>query len=268
MSTVYIIGNGFDLNLGLKTSYRDFVTSDIFYDRIKSGNSLFDHLNDININSNWIDIEKELIIFSRNKSGKYFLRDYKELCALLKQYIKNIDLSQINTHSRAYNLFSNDETEDQVTIINFNYTETISKVFESKLNREYDNVKIINIHGSVKADEIIFGVDDTANINEDHTFLYKSCSSIYNGRDCINALKSFKKLHVFGHSLGESDHMYLGFFRHLSTYEADEEKEINIYHYGENDKYRIHKQLHILTGGNVSKLKNNTCLSIIDAMES
>jgi hypothetical protein len=268
MSTVYIIGNGFDLNLGLKTSYRDFVTSNIFNDRIKSGNSLFDHLHKININSNWIDIEKELITFSRYYSDKYFLRNYKELCTLLKQYIKNIDLSQINTNSRAYNLFSNDDTEDQVTIINFNYTETISNIFESKLNREYDNVKIINIHGDVKTDEIIFGVDDTAKINEDHTFLYKSSSSIYNGRDCINALKSFKNLHIFGHSLGESDHMYLEFFRYLSTYEAHEDKEINIYHYGEEDKYRIHKQLHTLTGNNVSKLKNNTLLSIIDAMES
>lgn len=268
MSTVYIIGNGFDLNLGLKTSYKDFLKSDFFLQYLGPENKLFNFLHNVHEESKWIDIEKELEKFSKQNDGyNYFLREYKELCSALKAYMKSIDTKSIDRKSEAYRLFSSEHLRGQITIINFNYTNSVLNIIKSLgYTKNEIDMQIMHIHGSIDIDEIIFGVDDKARIDDSHTFLYKSVSSIYNGKKCASALRDFEKLYIFGHSLGESDHMYFDFFRSLSTY-PDNDKEVNIYHYGEEDKYRIFKQLQRLTGNEVSKLKNHATLNIIDVKE-
>lgn len=85
MSHVFIIGNGFDLNLGLDTSYKDFIESSFFTRNLgENGLSLFNHLNEVS-KSNWIDIEKELAIYSnKGKGNQSFLIEYEQLCEELK----------------------------------------------------------------------------------------------------------------------------------------------------------------------------------------
>ena len=265
MSNVFIIGNGFDLNLGLKTGYKDFVSSEFFLKNVGIGNLLFDYLHQINQDSNWIDIEMELQIYSKkNPANNSFLKEYKILCGALKNHIKSIDISQMDTSSEAYKLFSSNDLGRDFTIINFNYTNSVLHILSSLYSESDYRLNILHVHGSIEMDEIVFGVDDKANISEKHTFLYKSTSSIYNGSRCIEALDSFEKLHVFGHSLGESDHMYLDFFNPLSIGQKKSRKKINIYHYGEDAKHDIYKQLHKLTHHRVSILKNNTIFQDID----
>ena len=58
--TCLIIGNGFDLNLGLPTSYGNFVESEQFKDMVTRGNKLAIHLKSKYELQNWIDIENEL----------------------------------------------------------------------------------------------------------------------------------------------------------------------------------------------------------------
>ncbi|MCA2483289.1 MULTISPECIES: AbiH family protein [Vibrio] len=266
MKNVYLIGNGFDLNLGLKTSYRDFVNSDFFIKHVGTGLELFEHLHHVHQGSNWIDIEKELEIFSiKSNSYNYFLSEYKVLCQSLRDYINFIDTSLIDFDSDAYKLFSENELSDFI-VINFNYTDSVFNVLKSLGYDESVRERIIHVHGSVAQKEIIFGVDDKADINRSHTFLYKSTSSIFNGRDCISALNDFDNLHVFGHSLGESDHMYFGFLHSLSVSGAPygQMKSIKLYHYGEEAKYDIYRQLHKLTYSGVSQLKNKTIYKDIE----
>ena len=62
--TVFVVGNGFDLNLGLKTSYKDFMESHWFSD-IKN-NSLVDYLRERQSLNLWIDIENELSAYSQS----------------------------------------------------------------------------------------------------------------------------------------------------------------------------------------------------------
>jgi len=59
---VVIIGNGFDLNLGRKTSYKDFIQSDQFKELIQSKNSLCIDLNNQLQERNWVDIEMEFML--------------------------------------------------------------------------------------------------------------------------------------------------------------------------------------------------------------
>ena len=264
MSKVFLIGNGFDLNLGLKTSYNDFIQSEYFLRNVDEDYHLFDHLNESNSAYSWIDIEKELGKYSETYTdSKSFLRGYKKLCNELMMYIRSAEVDDINKSSEAYKLFENHDLGSEFTILNFNYTDSILNILISLgYSEEILKSKIINVHGNAKEGNIIFGVDDRADIDKNDSFLYKSTSSIFDGRQCVEALMGFDELYIFGHSLGESDHMYLAFLNDLS--QRKKNKKINIYYYGEESKYNIYKELQKITYHNVSGLKNNNFFKDID----
>jgi hypothetical protein len=256
--SVIIIGNGFDLNLGLPTSYQDFMSSSFFTDNLNSGNSLFDYLSEKNNIQSWIDIETELATYSDNlNEGSPFFKEYSLLCESLKSYLNTLDFDEINHESVAYEFLVNTFDKDTI-ILNFNYTNTVQYILtNNKFSKKLISKNVKHIHGSVKDNNIIFGIDDNSRINPNDTFLYKSTSKYYNGREVRLALNDFEKLAVFGHSLGESDHMYLktAFFR-LSQNNSLE-KDITMYYHTENGKFQLYKQLHKLTHSGVSGLKDN-----------
>ena len=256
--SVIIIGNGFDLNLGLPTSYQDFMSSSFFTDNLNIGNSLFDYLSEKNNIQSWIDIETELVTYSGDlNEGSSFFKEYSLLCKSLKSYLKTLDFDVINHESIAYEFLVNTFDKDTI-ILNFNYTNTVQYILtNNKFSKKLISQNVKHIHGSVKDNNIIFGIDDKASINPNDTFLYKSTSKHYNGREVRLDWNDFEKLVVFGHSLGESDHMYLkqAFFR-LSTTKSLE-KDVTLYYHTENGKFQLYKQLHNLTYSGVSELKDN-----------
>lgn len=86
---IIIIGNGFDLSLDLKTSYKNFIESDCFNSLLKKNNSLALYLNEKQEINNWVDIEKELTNYSKQtKENKSKVRnDFKELKNALIDYL-------------------------------------------------------------------------------------------------------------------------------------------------------------------------------------
>lgn len=96
-----IIGNGFDLSLGLSTSYMDFVNSDEFQILLNMQNQLAIYLKVNAELQNWIDIENELKLYSKNEDNAKFKTEYEALCKQLVVYINNIDYSSINKNSKA-----------------------------------------------------------------------------------------------------------------------------------------------------------------------
>jgi hypothetical protein len=74
MQKVILIGNGLDLNIGLKTSYKDFYESKIRNnDNINLG-PLIKYLNECYSAKSWIDLEKEMMRFislNTNNNGEY-----------------------------------------------------------------------------------------------------------------------------------------------------------------------------------------------------
>ncbi|MCK5738176.1 hypothetical protein KAH55_03300 [bacterium] len=79
LDAVLIVGNGFDLNLGFKTGYTDFIKDENFKMLLKSENDLAKYLNNKNNLQNWIDIECELENYSKikNPNASIFLNEYK-----------------------------------------------------------------------------------------------------------------------------------------------------------------------------------------------
>lgn len=267
MNKVFLIGNGFDLNLGLRTSYNDFIKSDFFLKNVNNGYHLFDYLNEISESSGWIDIEKELSNYSDQfMDSKSFLAGYKKLCDELMKYIESIENEDIDKFSEAYKLFKNNDLGNNFTVLNFNYTNSVLNILTGLgYSEEILKSNIINVHGNAKKGNIIFGVGDKSRIDKNDSFLYKSTNSIFDGRECIEALNKFDELYVFGHSLGESDHMYLGFFNELSKRKYD--KKINIFYHGEESKYSIFKELQTLTYHDVAKLKSNNFIKDFNTLE-
>lgn len=259
--TTLIIGNGFDINLGLKTSYSDFFNSQIFQDN-KTKFTLLTHLDTIFSNQNWVDIEFELAKYSQSNKSDYniFKNDFKNLCSFLKDYLSNQDLSTIKRNS-GYILLEK-LLENELTVIDFNYTGTVEYIAK-ELNLE-KNLTHFQVHGSLKDNNIIFGVQDEINING-NVFIRKSFHENYGIYDIDDALRNSEKIIIFGYSLGDSDHMY--FSRHFQSLVMpaflDLRQILDIFYYNEKDS--IFQQLEILTMREVGKVRINHELHFISA---
>lgn len=282
MDNVLIIGNGFDLNLGLKTMYSDFLASnefkEIINDEVITGrNYIKRHIVDkINL-ENWIDIELELTNFSKNigsfiiqnKKSDLVFEDFKEIKQALLHYLSGIDYT-ININTLAYKLIetfcSRNGTKPNYlfSILNFNYTNVAENIIRS-LNH---NADIHYIHGSLKENDIVFGVEDNADIIDEFSFLKKSCSPAFNNKNVYieDVLETSRSIIFFGFSLGKTDHTYFKDFfinrtKELRNRKGDLDKyNLTFYYYGEKDYNYLMLQLIDLTDNNVMKLRTiNNC---------
>jgi len=88
LNILYIIGNGFDLNIGLKTSYQDFYE---YYKSIKSPNDDVDNLKRQLIHQfrNWADLELALGVYTKElKSLQEFDNIYDDIIENLGHYLE------------------------------------------------------------------------------------------------------------------------------------------------------------------------------------
>ena len=253
MGIVFIIGNGFDLNLGLKTSYQDFFDSKSFVE--DSGNtkkiesiiseprrfglpaetvSVFDYLRAYRHLTNWCDIEGalgDLITFFPNKdhSGFVITEDsFKQLHSRFCEYLNKNVLNKsfnLDTNSIAYVLANRIADIPDLSILNFNYTpslEHISPYFEGKVKY---------IHGNVKENSIIFGVEDELDVPKDYSFLLKTFNSNYRGHSIQYQLLNADHIIIFGHSLAKADYHYFKelFMRQTNPKDAMPQQRISIF---------------------------------------
>ncbi len=255
--TVLIIGNGFDLNLGLKTSYQDFITSDIFNDLLAANSQLCAYLKRQHNLNNWIDIENELKEYSYNFQGntndrKFFRQEYQQLCYSLCNYLNNIDMSSFNEISKAYKFITN-ESRDTL-ILNYNYTQSVDYIIWQKgLNHT-----ALRVHGNAMKHKIVFGVEDDAKINKADVFLKKSTCMWNEMLNIDSVLSNANNITFLGYSLGETDHHYFKrFFQTASNNLTDNRKNILISHYKEDGMYDILKQIDSLTNNRIQELRTH-----------
>ncbi|MCE8493765.1 bacteriophage abortive infection AbiH family protein [Bacteroides uniformis] len=143
-----IIGNGFDLSLGLSTSYMDFVNSDEFQILLNMQNQLAIYLKVNAELQNWIDIENELKLYSKNEDNAKFKTEYEALCKQLVVYINNIDYSSINKNSKAYEVLTNLSSTKNNIILDFNYTASTRLILKQcGLSDEDIDNRLIKVHG-------------------------------------------------------------------------------------------------------------------------
>lgn len=207
MKIVYLIGNGFDLNLGLKTSYKEFYN----YYKTQEDDSpaVHEFKNDISKNlAKWSDLEVRLGEYTKKLSSLDELDEIHEsvvdeLAEYLKKiqdnfveklpdidverfkeclfhpetYLRERDANLLREFYRGYGGNIN-----SYHIVNFNYTNVIEQILNvdtlsnhhrnlnithQKSNKLYKIESILHLHGSLDED-MVLGVDRVNQIiNED-----------------------------------------------------------------------------------------------------
>lgn len=196
MNILFIIGNGFDINLNLNTRFSDFCK---YYQTTESTSTTVSKLKksiSINIES-WADLEKELGIYTEQMTSTGELDEvYADIVNHLGEYLEKeeskLDITKIQISKFVADLYYPEKhlqkaDKDDITnykkkwesihwnvqILTLNYTTTLEKIFYEE-NRKYISnlihgsyqVKfkgIEHLHGLLNND-IILGVNDISQI--------------------------------------------------------------------------------------------------------
>jgi hypothetical protein len=207
MNVVFIIGNGFDLRLGLPTSYPDFLR---FYREQKSNDSKIDKMKQLffyrmeerekNGETNWRDLEVALGEFTEDfQDNKELFRDfYLDINTSLTDYLKKVEKHfwEVPTPEESEKFFQdlmypytylNPSKRKQIqsrikagqviaNIISFNYTSSLESLLSNnwKISTNYNHKlgafqlsSIKHIHHTLNDNGILFGVNDPDQIAND-----------------------------------------------------------------------------------------------------
>lgn len=203
MNILFLIGNGFDVNLGMHTSYADFYE---YYVNKKSPSMnvevLKKNIAQYKDTNKWSDLEKGLGLYtsdvkSISELNEVYFDINDELKNYLKEQLSTIPLADVKlaekikkdlaSPGRYFNQRQQKEIEqfisstsnihDAVNVITFNYTNTLEKILEvgnrsislelfKKNPNGYKRIlhTINHIHGTLDDSELIMGVNDISQI--------------------------------------------------------------------------------------------------------
>lgn len=277
---LFIIGNGFDLDLNLKTSYSDFLDSGYFsnnmnhhqfpsryeLDELDEEINIFNFLSFQKNIKGWIDVENELAhLASRKVRKKYASNEepmvlapvsvtekdtFQKLRLALCDYLKDISYDDINYNSYALKLLKILNNRPNSEMITFNYTD-INKL-APYIGEDKISIPINYMHGSLdsrKRDSddtsIILGFQDKITIDDSYCFMIKSHSPYYMSHNIKSKLAQADEVIFFGHSLGSTDYPYFeDFFKKQCEMKSDKEKiRVRIFTYDEESRQNILVQL-------------------------
>lgn len=223
-----ILGNGFDVDLGMKSRYSDFAKSKIWEDEIegdlnaKMRNGLLKTLVEAKNHDNWFDIEQTMMDYVRDlqdlaESTNYDYdayegdeKEYLKICDSLKKYLQQ--------ESESFQAKGTSIVEEVMKLLllkgnvrkiyTFNYT-SVHDIIRKKLCIDGINPEVIHVHGSLTPpDNIILGVEGGNIIPEPYKFLYKTSSRYYHSNNLYEDLHSANEVIFFGHSINGMDFEY------------------------------------------------------------
>lgn len=252
---VLILGNGFDIDLGLKTKYRDFADSElwpfkdetgIIHPENRASNLLRDILNEKKEDvSSWFDLESIMAEFAMHGSCDEYdshdieqdQADYNTLVSSLTAYLKNAQQESIDPNSIAAIIFKaivgNGYFND---IYTFNYTNL--RLIAGKLNITAD-FKYNHVHGSLADNSIILGIECQSDFVPVYRFLCKEYNANYKSHLLRQRLSQADEIVFFGHGLSSIDYHYFAqLFAMCSKESMDtaQEKWLSFFTYDENSR--------------------------------
>jgi len=276
-SKILILGNGFDLDLGLKTRYSDFWSSTLWTQAKNQCQEpyLVKSLERYRVTHHWFDLESGLEkgAFSLNKKlgtdfdNTNYLQSFQLLKDKLKLYIQNQQSSFSPPKNCVAEYLLREITYNGAfrRIYTFNYTDL--KYLASQMN--VDSLPdCIHVHGSLESgDDIILGIEteDFKSIPEQLTFLIKSNSQYYRNNSLLDDITNADEVIFFGHSINGMDFPYFKeYFRMLSQRNDPEEKKrrVTIITYDETSSSQIKDNMRF-NGIDVRTLYNRVKLDFI-----
>lgn len=255
-----IIGNGFDIDMGIPSKYSNFANSPEFHDLTKRmhdmfyeeerGKSLVMQLQRAYMISNWFDIEEEIHKYVVNNSDldeniiRLVRSEFDGLKKALTKYLKRITTNYTANKDRmsTYLLYKLRECPLTVAEINFNYTNP-NDFLELPLQQELFNRAqhwFTYVHGSLRDNDIVLGCDlqEGEKVNRQLSFMYKY-NMLNRANHVARNLLEAKEIIFYGHSVNEMDFGYFREFfkaasaspkpiRHLTFVTLDEKSERSI----------------------------------------
>lgn len=190
MNIVYLIGNGFDLNLGLKTKYSDFYP---YYLQLESKNDIVKKFkedlktstNNLANLKNWSDLELALGDYAKNfKSNQAdeFINLLEDIQDALAEYLQNqtrsvslseTDRKKLNNELLDFYIYLTERER-----LNFNN-------YKSNLSQHSNNIDVI-IYNYKKSFEAIFAINKGELLLRQHS---------YNGTTLNDKIRSVEHIH-------------------------------------------------------------------------
>lgn len=276
MSSILIIGNGFDLDLGLKSRYSDFFKSKFWPFSLKT-TPLANYLNRRLEINNWADLESVLGEYGersahlQNQEG-LDRADFKQLRDCFNAYILDQQKTFEPNHSSvAISLLRamfGKGVNGYNEVYSFNFTDLDSIVKERfglltkyKLNVHY-------IHGRAKDGTAILGVGDYAELHEGTDFMYKSFDMHYQPPLMIPNLLKADKVVMFGVSMSLVDFQYFQDFFKRVTHGLEDDaptdgKEITIFTYDEMSRLSILRNLQRMTEHSLGRISSRNRFQVL-----
>lgn len=276
MYKTFIIGNGFDLDLGWKTSYADFAQSELWPKDDGFSNLAIEFRNAKE--SNWYNIEDIICEYAKKKdSGFQHARDmgvlfdskkddltyYKKLTESLKDYIQRQEKQPIDKNSVAASVLRaiiDNGSFDKIFSYNYTNLNIVAKALS------LHKVDYIHVHGSCMDDSVILGVSDKFDLDDPYHGFYKTSSPKYKSANVRYALQNSSEVVFFGHSLGPQDYHYFeNFFAQQCRDDIVEKdkKKITFITYDVPSQMGLITQLRSMNAGKINVLYDCNDLSFI-----
>jgi len=222
MKHIYVIGNGFDIDLGWRTSYKDFYDSHNGWEMHKvEKDDLFQYVIR-HAGENWYDFERTIYDYCLRKSQEdtpkeLMERDYQDFISFksqLERFVKERSSEPVVVESKAYEILKSYVERSSHTdlpndmrpeLISFNYTplDKVAKQINPKVEFKY-----IPIHGTIEKNSCIFGFHDDIQIKGLYRDMQKSMDDNYNPGRIMPLLMDAKSITFFGLSMGYIDAVY------------------------------------------------------------
>lgn len=194
MNILFILGNGFDINLGLHTGYQDFYE---YYLKQPAKDPVIARLKDYlekERYTTWADLEIGLgsytlevenidqmrtIYYDLGDNLREFLKKEEKSFSATDKVLDAIKMGLVEPHSflppgmkDSISAYRNNHHPFQLDIISFNYTDTLEKIFQLlpntnssiQLSTQTFLRTIRHIHMRLDDDDIIMGVNDESQI--------------------------------------------------------------------------------------------------------
>lgn len=241
MKTLFMIGNGFDVNCGMKTKYRDAYPE---YISIKENDEILTRFKEeIEKNiENWGDFEVAMAKYAEKLNDESaFIECISDFVSFLGGYLSrqqevfNKRVHELNCMpdigkemERSIKTFYNGVSENinremerrnanslgNIDVISFNYTSVFDKLFYQLYGGTLGYSKVNHIHGGM--DVPVLGMDNEKQMvlkkesskNFKRSFIKPFFNSEYDVNrviDAENKIKEANTICVYGMSLGESD---------------------------------------------------------------
>lgn len=262
---VFIIGNGFDLDLGMNTRFSDFARSEDWpFKNPTIG--LANYLRKQSNIAKWFDLEHEILKYARSVA-RIIDADkisFNILLRSLTQYIKSEESKHLATDSVAAQVLrSIIENGYFDSIYSFNYTDLYNIAQKIGICGTF---KYEHVHGSIKNNSIILGIEENSDVKPGYEYMYKTFSPHYESHPIQYDMLEADEVVFFGHSLGHNDYHYFKAFFQAQCRDGmlrKDGKRITIFTYDDTSAIEILKQLRQMNEKKTNLLFNLNNMQII-----